>query len=214
MSAIEVIVFDMDGVLIDAREWHYRALNMALAPFGMEIGLDAHLTTFDGLPTKVKLDMLTQSRGLPVGLTGLINTLKQRHTRALIAAHCKPVFHHRFLLSGLRREGYPTAVCSNSIRSTVDEMLAYADLAKYFAFTLSSDDVTHPKPAPDIYTEACRRFGVSPARCLVIEDNANGIAAARAAGTHVLEVSDPSQVTFERVMSEISSIATAGAQRC
>lgn len=62
---IKAIFFDMDGVLIDAKEWHYEALNRALELFGMPISQVDHLTTFDGLPTRKKLEMLTLGRGLP-----------------------------------------------------------------------------------------------------------------------------------------------------
>ena len=67
---IKAVIFDMDGVLIDAREWHYEALNRALRLFGMEISRTDHLTTFDGLPTRRKLEMLSSTNGLPVELHG------------------------------------------------------------------------------------------------------------------------------------------------
>jgi beta-phosphoglucomutase len=78
--AIEAVVFDMDGVLIDAKDWHYEALNDALGLFGYNISRADHLSTFDGLPTRRKLEMLTQERGLPKGLHGFINDLKQQYT--------------------------------------------------------------------------------------------------------------------------------------
>ena len=74
---IKAILFDMDGVLVDAREWHYEALNRALEIFGMKISLDNHLSTFDGLPTRRKLQILGKSRGLPAGLHDFVNELKQ-----------------------------------------------------------------------------------------------------------------------------------------
>jgi beta-phosphoglucomutase-like phosphatase (HAD superfamily) len=77
---IKAILFDMDGVLIDAKEWHYEALNLALNHFGYNINKESHLSTFDGLPTKEKLKMLSKVSGLPVGLHDLINTLKQKYT--------------------------------------------------------------------------------------------------------------------------------------
>jgi len=64
---IKAILFDMDGVLIEAKDWHYEALNMALDLFGMPISRDAHLSTFDGLPTKDKLNLLSKTRGFPHG---------------------------------------------------------------------------------------------------------------------------------------------------
>ena len=106
MPRIEAVLFDMDGVLIDARELHYEALNAALGPFGLELSHDAHLARFDGLSTRQKLTLLSETRGLPVGLHDLINELKQSLTLAKIPLHCRPVFQHRYMLSRLRQEGY------------------------------------------------------------------------------------------------------------
>ena len=66
VTEIRAVVFDMDGVLIDAREWHYEALNEALELFGFTIDRESHLTRFDGLPTRDKLKALSQEKGLPV----------------------------------------------------------------------------------------------------------------------------------------------------
>ncbi|WP_371364212.1 hypothetical protein SRRS_50250 [Sporomusa rhizae] len=81
---IKAVLFDMDGVLIDAREWHYIALNRALQLFGFEINRYDHLVTFDGLPTKKKLEMLSIERKLPRKLHSFINLIKQQYTMELI----------------------------------------------------------------------------------------------------------------------------------
>ena len=73
---IKAVLFDMDGVLIDAKDWHYEALNRALEHFGFAISRESHLSTFDGLPTRAKLQMLTKARGLPERLHEFINSLK------------------------------------------------------------------------------------------------------------------------------------------
>ena len=70
----------MDGVLIDAKEWHYEALNKALALFGYQISRYEHLVTYDGLPTRKKLEMLSMEQGLPVQLHSFINEMKQLYT--------------------------------------------------------------------------------------------------------------------------------------
>lgn len=196
----------MDGVLIDACDWHYEALNAALQPFGMTITPDEHRSTFDGLSTRQKLEMLHHARGLPKGLQIFINVLKQKHTQALIAARCHPVFHHRYMLARLKREGYRLAMCSNSVRVSVDAMASHAGITDFFEFTLSNEDVCKPKPAPDIYQEAMRRLDCTPEECLVVEDNANGIAAAYAARAHVLEVGAPDDVTYDRVITALREI--------
>ena len=91
MTKIKAILFDMDGVLIEAKDWHYEALNNALQLFGMEISRYDHLITYDGLPTKKKLEMLTMERGLPVGLHHFINDMKQQYTMVIC-----PRFHGQF----------------------------------------------------------------------------------------------------------------------
>jgi HAD superfamily hydrolase (TIGR01509 family) len=86
------------------------------------------------------------------------------------------------LISELRTLGLPLGLASNSPRFLVDDALATAGLADVFDATVSSDDVAHPKPAPDIYVEVCRRLGVPPADALALEDSASGVTAAKAAG--------------------------------
>ena len=101
---IKAVLFDMDGVLIDAKEWHYQALNQVLDLFGMAIDRDAHLATFDGLSTRQKLEILTKTRGFPVGLHEFVNKLKQDRTVELATRLCRPTFHHRFALGRLRHQ--------------------------------------------------------------------------------------------------------------
>jgi len=209
--AIRAILFDMDGVLIDAREWHYKALNRALKLFGFAITRYQHLVAYDGLPTRKKLEMLTIERGLPVGLHGFINEMKQRYTIDLIHRNCHPVFQHEYALSRLKAEGLKLVVGSNSIRQSMELMLAEANLVKYLDFFLSNEDVRHPKPNPEIYTLAINRLGLTPEECLVVEDNPNGVAAAKASGAHVMVVSTPQDVHYEAVMRHIRSHASGAA---
>ena len=144
----------MDGVLIDAREWHYEALNRALALLGYEITRYEHLTTYDGLPTARKLQMLTVERGLPAELHAFMNSLKQQYTLELVATRCKPVFHHQYALARLKAAGYRLGVASNSVRRTVEEMMERSDLLRYLDVLISNEDVTRPKPDPEMYVSA------------------------------------------------------------
>jgi beta-phosphoglucomutase len=101
MPDIKAVIFDMDGVLIEAKDWHYEALNKALRLFGMEISRYNHLVTYDGLPTRKKLEMLSKEQGLPIQLHEFINQMKQQYTMELIQSQCKPRFHHEYALSRL-----------------------------------------------------------------------------------------------------------------
>lgn len=203
MTTIRGVIFDMDGVLIDAREWHYRALNQALAWFGLTITRDEHEGGFDGLPTREKLDRLTERYGLPVSLHRFINELKQQYTLQEIWQHCWPVFAHRDALSQLARRGYRLAVASNSVRQSMDVMLSRAQLQAYLQFYLSNEDVRCGKPSPEIYLKAIDRLGLAPGECVIVEDNPHGIAAARAAGAFVMQVASPEEVTWPRIQSFI-----------
>lgn len=215
MPRIKAVIFDMDGVLIEAKEWHYEALNRALALFGMEISRYDHQVTYDGLPTKTKLKMLSMERGLPVQLHDFINEMKQIYTTEVIYAKCKPTFHHQFALSRLHAHGYKLAVCSNSIRHTVLMMLDRAALLPMLEFYLSNEDVAKPKPAPDMYVEAIRRLGLRPDECLIVEDNPNGVKAAQESGAHVLRVNDVRDVNFVNIVQRINALeASAETTSC
>jgi HAD superfamily hydrolase (TIGR01509 family) len=203
---IKAVVFDMDGVLIDAREWHYDALNRALKLFGYEISRFDHLTTFDGLPTRKKLEMLSITEGLPTELHRLINQLKQLYTMEIVHLRCKPVFAHEFALSALKARGKRLAVASNSIRKTVEVMMERASLTPYLDVMLSNEDVKAAKPDPEIYRLAMTRLEVTPAETLILEDNAHGIAAAKASGGHVLVVRRVEDVNLSNIDARIAEI--------
>jgi beta-phosphoglucomutase len=206
MNNIKAIIFDMDGVLIEAKDWHYEALNKALNFFGTEISRYDHLVTFDGLPTRKKLEMLSNVQNLPVGLHKLINNLKQRFTTEIVYSRCKPVFYHQYALSKLKKEGYKIVVCSNSIRRSIEIMMEKADLDKYLDFFLSNQDVVNGKPDPEIYNKAINRLGLTPEECLILEDNENGIKAALASGAHLQKISTVEDVTYINIINRINEI--------
>lgn len=203
MSKIKAIIFDMDGVLIEAKDWHYEALNRALNLFGMEISRYDHLVTYDGLPTKKKLEMLSTERGLPQELHKFINDMKQQYTMEIVYANCKPTFHHEYALSKLKNSGYKMAVCSNSIRNTIQIMMDKASLAQYFEFYVSNQDVKNGKPDPEMYNKAIDKLGLLPQECMIIEDNENGIKAAKASGAWVMEVDEVEDVNYQNIEKHI-----------
>jgi HAD superfamily hydrolase (TIGR01509 family) len=206
---IKAVIFDLDGVLIDARDWHYQALNRALGLFGLEIPRDDHIVSYDGLPTKKKLEMLSMERGLPPQLHGFINRMKQIYTLELIYLQCKPRFHHQYALSRLAKAGMRMAVCSNSVRETLDLMVSRADLKSFFEFTLSNQDVAKPKPDPEMYLKAIERLGLPATQCLIVEDNQNGIKAAEAAGAHILRVHSVTEVNEENIFGRLTELEVA-----
>lgn len=205
---IKAIIFDMDGVLVEAKEWHYKALNRALGLFGYQISRYDHLTTYDGLPTSKKLEMLSLESGLPKELHQFINEMKQIYTMEIVYAECKPQFVHEYALSKLKARGFKLAVASNSIRHTVEVMMEKSKLDGYLDQIVSASDVVKPKPNPEIYLTSIAKLGLIPEECLIVEDNENGIKAARASGAHVLVVKDVHDVNLSNIESQIKQIET------
>jgi beta-phosphoglucomutase len=192
---IRAVIFDMDGVLIDAKDWHYDALNKALNHFGFNISRYDHLVTFDGLPTRRKLEMLTREQGLPAKLHGFLNELKQIYTMEIV--------QHEYALSHLKAAGHKLAVASNSVRNSVEVMMFKSSLTPYLDAIVSNEDVSKGKPDPEIYLKTLAVLGVPPEEALVVEDNEHGIAAGRAAGAHLMIVQDVNDVTLDNIQRHI-----------
>ena len=100
------------------------------------------------------------------------------------------------------------AVCSNSIGASVNLLMNLSELDKYLELQLSTDDVKKGKPDPEIFTLAMQKFGVEPDQVLIIEDNENGVNAAKASGGHVLQITSPSDLNYEIIENKIKEIDT------
>lgn len=196
--AIKAVLFDMDGVLLDAKEWHYEALNKALELKGFApISRENHLSIYDGLPTAVKLrrhlpDITEEQRKD-------INALKQQLVLEIASRLCQENPLHVEVLKILKEKGYHLAVCSNSIRHFVDEMMVKTQLKPYLDFFLSNQDVSTPKPNPEIYEKAISRLGLLPEEVVICEDNPHGLAAAKASGAHVFKVETVNDVCYRNL---------------
>ncbi len=202
---IDTVLFDMDGVLIDATEWHYDALNEALEIFGFEIGREEHLARFNGMTTRKKLEILSREKGLPRELHEIISEVKQDRTLRIAARKCFPTAAHLILLSTLKNQGIKVGVVTNSIRMTTEFMLQYSGVAKFLDVLVTNEDVENPKPAPDGYLLAMKKLGSNPANTMVVEDGMHGIQAAKAAGARVVEVKDPGDVSLE-ILERITEV--------
>ncbi len=186
---IKAIIFDLDGVLIDATEWHYEALNQALGIFGKSIGRGDHLSVYNGLPTAKKLERMTERGELPHGLHDIIRNLKRKYTDEQVALNCHPDYEKQILLTHLKNKGYALACCSNAQKYSVMNMLKRAQIDNYFDEIIGNDEGLAPKPAPDIYLEAFERLKIKPSEAVIVEDAPHGIEAAKASGAQVFAVS-------------------------
>jgi len=204
---IKAVLFDMDGVLVEAKEWHYQALNKALEAKGFRgISRHEHLSTYDGLPTKDKLLKHPGTRDLSSEEHAEINKLKQKLTCELIETNCTPNSAIIELMEYLRSQGIRMACCSNSIRPSVEMMLGKSGILQYMDFLISNEDVENSKPAPDMYLDAISRLELKPVEVLICEDNIIGITAALHSGSYVLEIGTVDDTNKENVSDAMAKI--------
>lgn len=195
---LKAVLFDADGVLVDACELHYAAFNHALSEFGFEISHADHLRTYNGLPTSVKLNKLSQERGLPENLHPIIHEKKQQLTMELIEEILNPDITKVALLKEILAQGLLIGVCSNSLHRTLERMLRTVGLIDYVNILVGNDDVKHAKPAPDIYFEGALQLGISIRDCVIVEDSPVGLLAAHAANpARIVKVSGPEEVNLD-----------------
>ena len=202
---IKAILIDLDGVLVDARELHYEALNRSLVRIDKKyvISREEHLSTFDGLPTTKKLNLLTKIRDLPNEYYDEIWKNKQVQTREIIDKEMTYDERIRGVLRKLRKDGYLIVVCSNSIRETTKMMLIRKGFMEYVEFLISNEDVINHKPNPEMFLKAMITLGLGPKECLIIEDSHVGRQAAFESGAYLCAVENASDVTYEKIFQSI-----------
>jgi beta-phosphoglucomutase len=198
---LKAIIFDLDGVLVDATEWHFDALNEALSIFGFEISTEDHLRIYNGLPTAEKLRLLSQRQGLPQALHSVIHVIKRKLTDQRVTQMCRPSHEKQIMLSTLKKAGYKIACCSNAQRYSVINMLKLSQIDHYFDEIIGNDEGFAPKPSPEIYLEAFKRLKVKPHEVIIIEDAPHGILAAKESGAKVIPVKGYSDVNISLFLS-------------
>ena len=194
----KLVVFDLDGVLVDACEWHRIALNQALREVcNYEISLDEHYSTFNGIPTKVKLEKLTDMGILQKDQHMEVHDRKQELTIKTIEEHAEYRKEKVDMIKYLRKKGYFIACFTNSIRETATMMLDKTGVIEHLDYLVTNEDVENSKPAPDGYLFLVEKFNVNKNNVIIVEDSPKGIAAAKASGCNVIEVKNPGEVNID-----------------
>ena len=201
---IRLVIFDLDGVLVDARELHYEALNKALGSIDEKyvISRDEHLSTYDGLSTTKKLNILSNCRGLKKSSHDTIWNLKQEMTIKIIDGFSVDN-RIQSILRSLKSEGYIIACATNSIRETAKLQLIRKGLFEYIDFMYSNQDVKNPKPNSEMYLKCMIKAEVNPNETVIVEDSHIGRKGALSSGAYLCAVEDCEDVSYDKVKRAI-----------
>jgi HAD superfamily hydrolase (TIGR01509 family) len=202
---IKFVIFDLDGVLVEAKEIHYQTLNDAIEYVvgdDMVISMEEHLSKYDGKKTMEKLKMLTESKGLHPTFHSRIFDTKQAFTLSALRK-LSPDIRLQKVMERLKNDKYILAVCSNSIRRTVLTALGKLGLIEYMDLIISNEDVKNSKPHPEMYWKAMSTMGVLPEETLIVEDSPPGLLAASRSRAHILRVNNPTDLTYEKLLSKL-----------
>lgn len=194
----KAVLFDLDGVLVDACDWHYEALNRALKQVSnYEISREDHTTTYNGLPTKRKLKMLADVGVIRESDMDRISDLKQELTVGVIEDFCIHSISKVVMMKMLKDAGYKIGCVTNSIKMTATLMLEKTGILDYFDVVITNDQCNFNKPHPEPFIKALVELGSLPQDSIIVEDSPKGLEAARLTGCRVLEVKNATEVTKE-----------------
>jgi len=200
---IDAVVFDMDGVLIQSEEvWDEVREAYVRERSGR---YDAEIQrAMMGMSSTEWSRYLHETAGVP----DEPEAINAEVVRRMLASY----HDHLPLIDGavdaVRRIAarYPLGLASSSNRQLIDAALEIAGLASCFNATVSSEEVAHGKPAPDVYLEAARRLGVDPTHCAAVEDSHGGIRSAKAASMRVIALPNPSYPPGEDALAQADVI--------
>lgn len=202
-----LIIFDLDGVLIESKDMHFNTLNLALENVHKDYVIDYndHLENYNGFPTKKKLELLTKKKGLPIHFYEKIQKEKQNSTIEWIKKI--PVDNRlRDVFSKLKNEKNKISVASNSISDTVKTALLSLQLMEFIDCYVSNEDVLRPKPFPEIYWKCMIRLNFLPTETIILEDSPIGRLGAINSGAYLIPIDSPSNVTIELIQQKIKEI--------
>lgn len=206
---IRAILFDMDGTLIDSEPNYRIADQQFLKDYGIELPEEVW-DSFIGIGSEKMIEYVKKHYGLE-GETEELLKIKDRYFHE-IASQKTEVFPATVrLLDQLKERGFPCAIATGSSKRTLKFSLEATGLLDRFEATVSSEEVAHGKPEPDVFLEAARRIGAEPEECLVLEDSRSGIMAAIAAGMRVVALPSVSSLEDDPLLKEVDLLIPQGA---
>lgn len=184
----KAVIFDMDGVIVDSEPHHERAFLHVFEAIGHGDNHGIEFSDYYGRSDRsLWVDFIARHQPGHT-LDELLEWRQQRFLTTLVEE--EPIFDGLPELVARLHARYPLALASGSRHPIIDAVLAMRDLRQYFGAVVSSTDVAHGKPQPDIFLHAAALLGVAPGDCCVVEDAQTGVQAARAAGMDVIAITN------------------------
>jgi HAD superfamily hydrolase (TIGR01509 family) len=206
---VDAVVFDLDGVIVQSEEVWDDVREQYVREHGGRYDVEAQRAMM-GMSSTEWSHFIHEELGVSASPAEI-----NADVVAMMAAH----YRERLPLVAGAREAvqrmaaaFPLGLASSSNRPLIDTVLELAGLSTLFRATVSSEEVAHGKPAPDVYVEVARRLGVPPDRCVAVEDSHNGIRSARAAGMRVVAIPNPSYPPDAAALAEADVVLRSVAE--
>ena len=183
---IAAVIFDLDGVLVDTGIWWDEVRQAFAAAHGRSWTVEDRAQVMGANSRQWSRTMRER-----LNLDGSAEEIERDVVGAMVSrwrTDPSPLIAGADDVVRRLAAEYPLAVASSAHRDVIDASLAFTALRSFFRVVVSSDEVAHGKPAPDVYLEAARRLDVQPGQCIVVEDSLNGVLSGRAAGMTVVLV--------------------------
>jgi beta-phosphoglucomutase-like phosphatase (HAD superfamily) len=181
---IGALIFDCDGTLADTMPLHWLAWQTITTRHNVIFPED-RFYALGGVPSRHILQMLRDEQRLSIDPIAVSREKEEEYLKLM--AQVGPI-HEVVEIAREHAGKLPMAVASGGTRPVIEKVLRHLGIRELFAAVVTSEDVVHQKPAPDIFLEAARRLGVPPANCRAYEDTDLGLTAIRSAGMDAVDV--------------------------
>lgn len=200
----KLVIFDCDGVLVDSEPLACEAFREVLQVEGIDINLETVISEYTGITTTACIEKIKQNFNVKLPMN--FKDIYLNHCNKKLIDNLRPKKNVKQVLINLVNAKSAFCVASNNPGTAIVMRLQTTGIASFFEGRIFSaiDDVSAPKPAPDVFCHAASVMGVSPSQCLVIEDSLTGVNAANNAGMDVIGMLG---TTYERKLFEAGAIA-------